>query len=66
MLAAGGIMTGHDIYQAMSRGASAVQIYTAMIYRGPFVVWKMLLELQSELQLRGITHVEDVVGSYYA
>ena len=66
MLAAGGIMTGQDVYQALIRGAAAVQIYTAMIYRGPYVVWKMLLELQSELQLRGVTHLEDVVGSYYS
>jgi len=42
-----------------------VQIYTALVYQGPWVVSKLLIELAAELQLRGISHVQDMIGSYY-
>jgi dihydroorotate dehydrogenase len=65
MIGVGGILSGADIYQKMIRGASAVQIYTALIYRGPFVVEKLLSELKEELSLRGVKSVSEIVGSYY-
>jgi len=38
MIASGGILSGGDILQKIRRGASAVQIYSALVYRGPWVV----------------------------
>ena len=65
MIGCGGILSGSDIFQKMIRGASAVQIYTALIYRGPFVVYELLSELKSELKLRNIRFLKDIVGAYY-
>jgi dihydroorotate dehydrogenase len=65
MIATGGVLSGADIFQKMARGASAVQIYTALVYRGPWVVQQLLVELAAELKLRGISHVQDIIGSYY-
>ena len=65
MIATGGVLSGADIYHKMARGALAVQIYTALVYQGPWVVSKLLIELAAELQLRGISHVQDMIGSYY-
>jgi dihydroorotate dehydrogenase len=65
MIASGGVLSGIDLFQKLSRGASAVQIYTALVYRGPWVVWKLLLELNAEMRLRGFSCVEDFIGSYY-
>ncbi len=65
MIATGGVLSGADIFQKMVRGASAVQIYTALVYRGPWVVQQLLVELAAELKLRGISHVQDIIGSYY-
>ena len=65
MIATGGILSGADIYHKMARGALAVQIYTALVYQGPWVVSKLLVELAAELKLRGISHIQDIIGSYY-
>lgn len=65
MIASGGVLSGIDLFQKLIRGASAVQIYTALVYRGPWVVWKLLTELSAEMQLRGFSCVEDFIGSYY-
>ncbi|MFK7825039.1 MAG: quinone-dependent dihydroorotate dehydrogenase [Oligoflexales bacterium] len=65
MIGCGGILSGGDIFQKMIRGASAVQIYTALIYRGPFVVYELLTELKAELKLRKIRFLKDIVGAYY-
>lgn len=65
MIGCGGILSGSDIFQKMIRGASAVQIYTALIYRGPFVVYELLTELKAELKLRKIRFLRDIIGAYY-
>jgi dihydroorotate dehydrogenase len=65
MIASGGILTGQDVYQRIARGASAVQIYSALVYRGPLAVYEMLRELRAEMSLRGVAFLSDIKGSYY-
>ncbi|MES2744311.1 MAG: quinone-dependent dihydroorotate dehydrogenase [Bdellovibrionota bacterium] len=65
LIASGGILTGQDVYQRIARGASAVQIYSALVYRGPLAVYEMLKELKAEMDLRGYSFLSDVKGSYY-
>jgi dihydroorotate dehydrogenase len=65
MIASGGILSGADIFQKIARGALAVQIYTALVYRGPWVVAMLLEELAQELKLRGFSCAEDALFSYY-
>jgi dihydroorotate dehydrogenase len=65
MIGCGGILSGMDIFEKIIRGASAVQIYTALVYRGPWVVGELLDELAAEMRLRGINNIEDVYGSFY-
>ena len=65
MIGCGGILSGFDIFHKMIRGACAVQIYTALIYRGPFVVELLLRELAAELKSRKIKYLTDIIGKYY-
>ncbi|MBC7660975.1 MAG: quinone-dependent dihydroorotate dehydrogenase [Chitinophagaceae bacterium] len=65
LIASGGILSGQDVFQRIARGASAVQIYSALVYRGPLAVFAMLDELRSEMDLRGFSFLSDVKGSYY-
>ena len=65
MIASGGILSGADIYQKLIRGASAVQIYTALVYGGPWVVIELLEQLSAELRLRGYESLQEVIGRYY-
>jgi len=65
MIGCGGILSGADIFQKMIRGALAVQIYTALVYLGPYVVFNLLAELTEELKLKGFDTLQDAIGSYY-
>ncbi len=65
LIASGGILSGQDVYQRIARGASAVQIYSSLVYRGPLAVYAMLEELRNEMDLRGYKFLSDVKGSYY-
>lgn len=65
MIGCGGILSGIDIFHKMARGANAVQIYTALVYRGPWAVIQMLSEFEAEMKLRGMTDVSQLVGCHY-
>ena len=65
MIGVGGIMSGGDVYQKIIRGAKLVQIYSSLVYRGPWVVLKLLEELEWELQLHGHKNLQDACGSFY-
>lgn len=65
MIASGGVLSGTDVFEKIARGASAVQIYSALIYRGPYVVLELLEELVGELRARGYSCVSDAIGSYF-
>ncbi len=65
MIATGGILSGADVLQKIMRGACAVQLYSALVYRGPWVVVEMLNELIAEMRLRGFASIKDAQGTYY-
>jgi dihydroorotate dehydrogenase len=50
IIGCGGITTGQDAYDFIRAGASAVQIYTALIYRGPFAAKLIADELRNCLE----------------
>ncbi len=45
LIAAGGVMSAADVKEKLGAGASLVQIYTGLVYRGPGLVREMLSEL---------------------
>jgi len=65
MIGCGGVLSGADVLGKITRGASAVQIYTALVYRGPWAVVRILGEFIEELQLAGFATVQDALGSHY-
>jgi dihydroorotate dehydrogenase len=62
IIGVGGIFSGADAYDKIRAGASAVQIYTALIYEGPGQVRKVKRELAKLLNEDGFTSVSDAVG----
>jgi dihydroorotate dehydrogenase len=56
------IFNGEDAYKKIRAGASLVQIYTALIYEGPYVVGKIKRELAALLKRDGFTSVTQAVG----
>lgn len=58
----GGVFTGQDAYEKIVAGASAVQLYTSMIFHGPPIVQKIKRELDELLQANGFDNVEKACG----
>ena len=65
MIASGGVLTGSDVIQKIARGACAVQIYSALVYRGPWAVLKLLEEVKAEMDNLEIQFLSDFIGSHY-
>ena len=63
LMAAGGVSTAEDAYRKLRLGATVVQIYTGLVYRGPHVVKEILTELLRLLERDGFERVADAVGA---
>ena len=62
LVGVGGILRGGDAYAKIRAGASALQLYTALVYR-PRVVSRILAELDQLLALDGVARLEDARGA---
>jgi dihydroorotate dehydrogenase len=63
IIGVGGVTSGADAYAKIRAGASLVQLYTALIYEGPYLVTQILGELSQRLRADGFAHVADAVGA---
>ena len=54
LIGVGGILRGADAYAKIRAGASALQLYTALVYRGPHAIVRILAELERLLERDGI------------
>jgi len=50
LIGAGGILTGADAAEKISAGASLVQLYTGLIYRGPALIAECVRATQAQLR----------------
>jgi dihydroorotate dehydrogenase len=62
LIGAGGIASGLDAFAKIRAGASAVQLYSAMVYEGPGLVQRVKRELAARLRAEGFTSVAEAVG----
>lgn len=62
IIGVGGIFSGRDAYDKILAGASAVQLYTALIYHGPPIVTRVKRELEELLRQDGYESVQQAVG----
>ena len=63
LIGVGGISTVDQAYQKIRAGASAVQLYTAMVYEGLSVAAKVARGLDAALAKGGFASVADAVGT---
>jgi len=66
LIGVGGVASGEDAYVKIRAGASLVQLYTALIYRGPGLVRTICRDLAQCLRADGFTRVRDAVGADHA
>ena len=63
LIGVGGIATAADAYIRIKAGASLVQLYTAIVYKGPGLIPRMTHELAALLRNDGFAHIADAVGA---
>jgi len=62
LIGVGGIASGADAYAKIRAGASLVQLYTALVFRGPGLVGRIKRELLACLKRDGFAHIGEAVG----
>jgi dihydroorotate dehydrogenase len=62
LIGVGGIASGEDAYARIRAGASAVQLYSAMVFEGPGLVSRIKSELAALLKRDGFKSVAEAVG----
>lgn len=63
LIGVGGVGSAEQAYAKIRAGASAVQLYTALVYRGLSVVGEIVTGLEALLARDGFTRVADAVGA---
>ena len=63
LIGVGGVSTAAQAYEKIRAGASAVQLYTALVYGGLSMVANIAKGLDVLLERDGFAHVSDAVGS---
>ncbi|MFC4306275.1 quinone-dependent dihydroorotate dehydrogenase [Cohnella boryungensis] len=63
IIGSGGIFTADDAYEKILAGASLVEVYTSLIYKGPVVVKQIHKGLLARLKQDGFTRITQAVGA---
>jgi dihydroorotate dehydrogenase len=63
LIGAGGIASGADAHAKLRAGASAVQLYSALVFEGPALVLRIKRDLAQILRAEGFTSVRDAVSA---
>jgi len=63
LIAAGGIDSGAEVLHRLRQGASAVQLYSALVHHGPGLVRRMLADLRQRMVAEGFTTISSAVGT---
>ena len=63
IIGVGGVFTGEDAYLKIRSGASLVQIYSALIYRGPYAAVRINSELGILLKRDGFENIQEAIGA---
>jgi len=63
LISVGGIDSAQDVYRRIKAGASLVQIYSMLIYKGPTLVKEINEGLIKLLQKDGYNHISEAIGA---
>ncbi len=62
LISVGGIDSGEEAYKRIKAGASLVQVYSAIVFKGPSLIKNINLELAELLKRDGFSNIKDAVG----
>ena len=59
----GGVDSGKSALEKILNGASLVQVYTGMVYKGPNIALEISNEISDILNTEGIKNISEIVGT---
>ncbi len=62
IIACGGITSGADAFQVIAAGADALELYTGLVYHGPYLPFTIAQELAEILEQKGM-NLTEAIGS---
>ena len=62
LIGVGGISNGKECYEKIKSGANLVQLYTALVFKGPQLLNKIKIELVDLMKTDGFKNIKQVVG----
>ena len=62
IIGVGGVDSGQSVFEKITAGADAVQLYTGMVYKGPGIVKEIKKELISILKKENLRNISEAVG----
>jgi len=65
IIGVGGVDSGEAAFEKIIRGASLVQLYTGMVYKGPDIACSISSELIDILKNKGFKNISEAVGTKY-
>lgn len=63
LIGVGGIASADDAWERIRAGASLVQLYSAMVYKGPGIARKIAAGLARRLESEGMANIAEAVGT---
>jgi dihydroorotate dehydrogenase len=63
LIGVGGVESGQDAYDKIRAGANFVQLYSALVYDGPWLILRVKQELAALLERDGYSCVSEAVGA---
>ena len=63
LISVGGIDSGDEAYRRIKAGASLIQVYSSLIFKGPSLVKEINERILELMEKDGYTHISDVIGS---
>ena len=63
LIGVGGITSGETAWQKIRAGASLIQLYSALVYQGPKLIWDIRRHVAGQLAEGGFDKVADAVGT---
>ena len=62
IIGVGGVSDGTTAYEKIKCGASLLQLYTAMVFKGPYVASKINKELSNLIKKDGLKNISEAIG----
>lgn len=61
LIAAGGIASADDVWTRLRAGASLVQLYSALVYHGPWLAARIVRDLRRRMANEGVACIADII-----